>query len=83
MPAAAELVPDGRAVHYWDPRGVFMRIFERPLSSRRGDAEGVVMLYGPGTEWRGRFPSRPLDWVYSPQDVERLAPLVRRLLGRE
>lgn len=83
VPEATRLLENGRATHYWDGHDSFMDLFEEPLSERPGDAEGVVMLYGPAARWSERTPPTPEAWVYEARDVRTLREPVRRLLGRD
>lgn len=76
------LVPDARATHYWDPHGAFMPIFEEPLASGSGDAEGVVMLYDRDAAWDRAGPPTPAAWIYQPRNIDRLAARLPALLGR-
>ncbi len=74
------LVPDARATHYWDPHGSFMSIFEEPLASGSGDAEGVVMLYDREAAWHRGGPPTPTAWIHQPRDIDRLAARLPSLL---
>lgn len=82
VPEATRLVHDVRATHYWDPHGAFMELFREPLSEGPGDAEGVVMVYGPEARWRDEAPPVPERWVYEARDVRKLVAPLRRLLAR-
>lgn len=81
VPEATRLIESDRATHYWDAHGTFMKLWRRPLSDGPGDAEGVVMVYGPEARWRGEAPPVPESWVYEARDVRKLVAPVRRLLG--
>ncbi|MFL6201141.1 MAG: hypothetical protein ACJ76J_18375 [Thermoanaerobaculia bacterium] len=60
---AAEMVPDRRALHYWDGDQLVGKAFQSLL--RTPDAAwDVWMLFDKGVRWEGNVPPRPAWWEH-------------------
>jgi hypothetical protein len=56
------LVPDGRAVHYWDADGIVSPLFAAALGLSPGyPAWDVYLIYGPDVRWEDGPPT-PVYW---------------------
>ncbi len=60
----AKLMPDGRAIHYWDPEDRVGAAFQRHIDGLRGAAWDVWMLFAPGVVWEGSVPPAPTWWEH-------------------
>lgn len=63
VPVATRMVPDRRAVHYWDGSGLTMVTYQEVLELP-GDAWDVYLLYGPTVRWEGDRPPKPDYWMH-------------------
>ncbi|REJ65702.1 MAG: hypothetical protein DWQ31_17345 [Planctomycetota bacterium] len=63
--AAAGIVPDSRATHFWDANGYLPREYGGILDLPEGDqfAWDTYMVFGRGTEWNHALP-RPHNWMH-------------------
>jgi hypothetical protein len=63
VPAAMKALPDARARHYWDGRGLLVQAF-RPVLALDEDAWDLYLVYKPGTRWEGATPPAPDFWMH-------------------
>lgn len=75
VPGAMALMPDSRAIHFWDGDEVLGRRYRGDLVDRPvGPLWDVYFLYGPEAEWDDGLP-RPLElWMQQLTSVDDLAP---------
>lgn len=90
---ATRLVPDERAVQFWDGHGATVRGFRRTLDLPE-PAWDIYMVYGADARWTGDTPPVPAYWehqlgtasrprVHGPYlDPERFAAKTAALLDR-
>src|SRR5258708_7925003 len=57
------LVPDKRAVHYWDANGVLPRVFQKTLGISPRPAWDVYLIYPAGMKWETE-PPKPVYWQH-------------------
>ena len=69
----AELIPDPRAVHYWEPgRVLALEYGERlPLPGKFNFAVDMVLLFDPDVAWTGASLPMPGVWFHKLGDDER------------
>ena len=60
---AAKMVPDRRALHYWDGDQLVGKAFQ-PLLQTPDAAWDVWMLFDKGVRWEGDAPPRPAWWEH-------------------
>jgi len=60
---ATRVVPDVRALHYWDETGVTMRQWRQVLGVNE-DAWDVYLLYDRSAKWTGDLPPKPRFWMH-------------------
>ena len=60
---ATRVVPDARALHYWDGTGVTMRQWRQVLGVNE-DAWDVYLLYDRSAKWTGDLPPKPRFWMH-------------------
>lgn len=60
---AAELIPDRRALHYWDADQGVGKAFQ-PMLGTPEAAWDVWMLFGRGVRWEGKALPRPAWWEH-------------------
>jgi hypothetical protein len=63
VPGGMGLVPDTRALHYWDAQELLGRAYERILPTP-GPAWDVYLLFGRGVRWSGATPPKPAYWMH-------------------
>lgn len=85
VPNAIKLLPDKRAVHFWDGAQKLGKAYQPVLELDR-TAWDVYLLYPPGTEWK-EVPPKPGFWMHQlgvevgqPLNGEILAEEVKKLL---
>ena len=72
---ATRMVPDPRALHYWDESGLTLGAFQTVLGLPE-DAWDVYLLYGPSVRWEGDLPPKPDYWMHQLESAEGLAPFL-------
>jgi hypothetical protein len=68
--AAAQVVsmiPDARAVHFWDPQKLAGKAFGKCVGFEGRVAWDFYLFYPPGVEWDDE-PCEPAAWMYQPSD---------------
>ena len=63
VPEATRVLPDERALHYWDETGQSMRAYAKVLGLTQ-DAWDIYALYGPEARWDGALPPEPRLWMH-------------------
>ncbi len=63
MGVATRVVPDARALHYWDGIGVTMQQWREVLGINE-DAWDVYLLYDRSAKWTGNLPPMPRFWMH-------------------
>lgn len=91
VPPAMRLIPDDRAVHYWDPDQVLGTAYQ-PVLDVPAPAWDYWLLYERDAEWKAGAVPAPSWWEYQGRpagrrvelqlDPERFAGKARELLGR-
>jgi hypothetical protein len=79
VPGGMTLVPDARALHYWDDNEQLGRAYEHILPTPL-PAWDVYLLFGRGVRWAGT-PPKPRYWMHQLGGVTgapRLDPVVLR-----
>lgn len=85
----AELIPDPRSVHYWEPGRILgLGYGERlPLPGKFNFAVDTILLFDPGVAWNGASLPMPGAWFHNLGDDERtfspekLRDEIRKRLG--
>lgn len=60
---ATRVVPDARALHYWDGTGVTMRQVRQVVGIDE-DAWDIYLLYDRSAKWAGDLPPKPRFWMH-------------------
>lgn len=60
---ATRIVPDFRALHYWDGSGATMQQWRQVLGMN-DDAWDMYFLYDRSAKWTGDSPPNPLFWMH-------------------
>lgn len=60
---ATRVIPDSRALHYWDGSGVTMQEWRKVIGIDE-DAWDVYFLYDRSAEWTGDLPPTPVLWMH-------------------
>ena len=60
---AAGVIPDRRALHFWDGDKLVGKAFQ-PLLGTPDEAWDVWMLFDKGARWEGAAPPRPAWWEH-------------------
>ena len=87
---AAEVIPDRRALHYWDGEQVVGKAFQ-PILGTPDAAWDVWMLFDTDVRWKGDSPPRPAWWEHQLRgmpdelllDSERFAKKAREIEARK
>ena len=60
---ATRVVPDARALHYWDGSGATMKQWQQVVGLNE-DAWDVYFLYDRSAKWTGDLPPKPRFWMH-------------------
>lgn len=60
---ATRIVPDARALHFWDGTGATMQKW-RQVMNAPDDAWDVYFVYGRSAKWTGDLPPVPQYWMH-------------------
>lgn len=60
---ATRVVPDARALHYWDGSGATMKQWQQVVGLNE-DAWDVYFLYDRTAKWTGDLPPKPRFWMH-------------------
>jgi hypothetical protein len=60
---ATRVVPDSRALHYWDGSGATMQQWRQVIGIDE-DAWDVYFLYDRSAIWTGDLPPKPAFWMH-------------------
>ena len=63
VPTGVELVPDKRALHYWNPSESVGKAYGQILQTP-GPAWDVYFLFRRGVRWTGKTPPTPDFWMH-------------------
>jgi len=63
VPDATRIIPDPRAIHYWDEPGATIRGYTKTLNLPE-PAWDIYMIYGPEAKWEGDVPPKPAYWMH-------------------
>lgn len=72
---ATSLVPDGRALHFWNPSESLGKEYERILSTTPEPAWDVYFVFGKSVRWADQ-PPQPDFWMQQLVAAEGKAPLL-------
>ena len=63
VPAATARIPDERASHYWDEKGVLKVAYQRALKMEE-PAWDVYYVYNRDAEWKSELPPVPVYYMH-------------------
>ena len=68
VPAAAALIPDSRAAHFWDAGQLVGKAFQ-PIVGTPVPSWDVWMVFDRQARWNGEIPPRPAWWEHQLHDM--------------
>ena len=82
VPAAAKLIADSRAIHFWDGNSVLGKAYQQILKTP-GTAWDVYLVFAPETQWTNGPPPKPVFWMHQLSKITHAPRLDAQVLGQE